>query len=392
MIETLKQDPRVLRALALARGSDERTLADQEALTSIPAPPFGEDARGRAMARMLVEAGVDSVHVDEAGNVLALLDGRRDAPPVVLAAHLDTVFPPETDVTVRRTGNVLRAPGISDDGRGLAVILAVARCCAEAGVVPRTPVLLAATVGEEGLGDLRGVKYLFGPAGAAHDAAGFISVDGAGLTRIVVRGVGSRRFRIHARGPGGHSWVDWGAPNPIHTLGSVVAGLVALPLPANPRTTLTVARWSGGTAINAIPRSADVEVDTRSESESHLRDLEARVRAVVRTLAEEERARGDGGVTLEVEPIGARPCGTTPEHAPLVRTAVEATRSVGAEPTLAVSSTDANIPMSRGIPAVAIGGGGEAGKAHTPEEWYRNVRGPEGVMRALLTVLATAGT
>jgi acetylornithine deacetylase/succinyl-diaminopimelate desuccinylase-like protein len=207
------------------------------------------------------------------------------------------------------------------------------------------------------------------------------------LEHLVVRALGSRRFRISARGPGGHSWIDWGLVNPIHVLAETVSRLTELELPAHPTTTLTVARWGGGKSINAIPQDAWIEVDTRSESDVHLADLERRIREATRAATH----GADAQLEVTVEVLGHRPSGRTSPEAPLLRAAVAATRHLGAEPLLTASSTDANVPMSLAIPAVTVGGGGEAGQAHTTDEWYRNVRGVEGVLRALYTVLLAAG-
>lgn len=393
-LSTLLDHPRVTHASALAREEDGRTLDDQARISAIPAPPFGEERRGRAVADLLATAGLDSVSADAVGNILGVhaLTGvaGRAAAPLVVSAHLDTVFPEGTDVSVTRDGSVLRGPGISDDGRGLAVLVALARLLRSAGIETRRPVLFAATVGEEGLGDLRGVRHLFGPAGRARRAAGFISIDGAGLERVVVRGLGSRRYRIAVRGPGGHSWLDWGTPNPIHALGPAVARATALVEGAVPAMALTVARWGGGTSINAIPELAWIEVDVRGEDEGRLESVEAALREVVHTAVAME-SRGNGALEVEIVPVGRRPAGATPLAEPLVQAALAATRSVGAEPEAALSSTDANVPMSLGIPALTLGGGGDAGGAHTTQEWYRNTTGPEGVLRALYTLLLVAG-
>jgi len=385
-------DPRVASAVAHATATDEVTLADQVALTEVPAPPFAEEARGVTMAGLLLEVGLTDVWTDAVGNVLALRPGASDAPPVVLSAHLDTVFPPETPITVRRQGDLFEAPGISDDGRGLAVLLAVARALEAGPIATRAPVLFAATVGEEGVGDLRGAKHLVGPTGAARGAAAFISIDGAGLDRVVAHGLGSRRFRLRVRGPGGHSWLDWGLANPIHALGRAVASLASLHLPAEPLTTLTVARWGGGTSVNAIAQEAWAEVDCRSASDEHLVRVEADVMEALRAATASENARAErGALEAQIERIGVRPAGATDPDAALVRAARIATEAVGVDPVLALSSTDANAAMAAGIPAVTLGGGGEAGAAHTTAEWYRNVRGVEGVVRALYTVVLSAG-
>jgi len=386
-LKRLERLPEVARAADYARAGDEATLATQIEISEIPAPPFEEGPRARRLADLLEEAGLGGVRLDEVGNVLGERHGTTDGPPIVVSAHLDTVFPAGTDVGVLREGDLLRGPGISDDARGLAVLLALVRALEAGGVRTRAPLLFAATVGEEGIGDLRGVKHLFASSGSAAGAAGFLSLDGAGLERLVTRGLGSRRFRIVARGPGGHSWVDWGTPNPIHVLGGLVEHLTRRPLSRQPLTTLTVARWGGGKSINAIPQEAWIELDVRSECEEELEEQHAAIAA-----AAAGRVGGAGDLTVEVEVIGHRPGGETPVDASLVQAAMAATRAHGYEPRLACSSTDANIPMSLGVPAITMGCGGEAGQAHTTEEWYRNVRGADGTLRALYTVLLAAGT
>jgi len=383
-------DTRVQGVGAAIRAADEETLATQVELSEIAAPPFGEAARGTRLAGLMADAGLCDVHADPEGNVLGWASGPGGAAPsgpLVVSAHLDTVFPEGTDVSVVREGDLLRGPGISDDARGLATLVALARALGAARLATATPLLFVGTVGEEGPGDLRGVKHLFGPDGEAREASGFISLDGAGLDRIVARGLGSTRFRVTARGPGGHSWVDWGTANPIHHLAGIAASLTALPLPTTPLTTLTIARWGGGKSINAIPQEAWLEIDTRSGSAPHLHDLASEVRRVVADGA----ASTPPELTVEIETIGSRPGGSTPEDAPLVQAALEATRAVGGHPHLGESSTDANIPMALGIPAVTLGCGGEAGKAHTTGEWYRNTHGAEGIVRALYTVVLAAG-
>jgi acetylornithine deacetylase/succinyl-diaminopimelate desuccinylase-like protein len=242
-------------------------------------------------------------------------------------------------------------------------------------------------VGEEGPGNLRGVRHLFGPEGAGRGAAAFVSVDGAGLDRVVTRGVGSRRFRITVRGPGGHSWVDWGLANPIHALGTVVDRLASLELPRTPVSTLTVARWGGGTSINAIPQEAWAEVDTRSESESGLDGTEAALRRIVKETVAASPPTQRGRLETEITVLGVRPGGRTSSDARLVRAAMAATRAVGVNAEESASSTDANVPMAAGIQAITIGGGGTGGLAHTTDEWYENEHGPQGVVRTLYTVL-----
>ncbi|MEM7418020.1 MAG: M20/M25/M40 family metallo-hydrolase, partial [Gemmatimonadota bacterium] len=377
--------PDIEAAAAWIRAHDESTLESQIELSEIPAPPFRETKRGERMLELFRVAGLSDPFVDPVGNVIADRPGTSHEPPLIVSAHLDTVFPPETDVSVTRVGDTLRGPGISDDARGLAALLAVARAMVASNVQTRAPVRFVATVGEEGAGDLRGVKHLFGADGDGRTAAGFISLDGAGLDRVVTRALGSRRYRIEVSGPGGHSWVDWGTPNPIHATAQLAAALTELPLSREPKTTLTIARMGGGKSINAIPQNAWIEVDSRSAGNSQLIDLEVRMREAVDRCADKNR-----DLAFAVHVIGERPGGETPVGAPLLRAALDATRRLGREPILALSSTDANIPMSMGIPALTLGCGGEAGMAHTTDEWYRNVDGPDGIVRALYTIAGAA--
>lgn len=377
---------------------DPWVLETQMALTSIPAPPFGETERGKRMAELFAQVGLLDLETDDEGNVLAALPGDVLAPgsgphssPLIVSAHLDTVFPAGTDVEPRRSGGQIRAPGIADDGRGLAALLALARVILEAGLSLPCPVIFVATVGEEGVGNLRGVRHLFREGGPGRNARGFISLDGIGLDRIIVRGVGSTRLRITLKGPGGHSWTDWGLPNPIHALGEVVEGIDTLPLPSSPRTTATVARWGGGKSINAIPEEAWMEVDLRSEGAEELKGLELalleRCRGVLPGKTGRGGKAGGEGMELAVAEIGRRPAGATPEDSPLVQAAKRATEALEVTPHTISSSTDANVPMSLGIPAITLGAGGRAGGIHTLGEWYSNERGPEGILRALLTVV-----
>ncbi|HSJ06781.1 MAG TPA: M20/M25/M40 family metallo-hydrolase [Longimicrobiales bacterium] len=369
-------------------GTDDQTLADMVDATRIPAPLYGETERGRWFAGRLRETGLQPV-IDDVGNVIAVTPSASpDAPRIVVASHLDTVFAADTDLDVRRDGSRLTGPGISDNSRGLAGILALARGLASAGWPTRSPVAFVGTVGEEGAGDLRGAKHYVATHGGRTGA--FIALDGAGATRVINAGVGSRRLRVTIRGPGGHSWSDWGAPNAVHAAGRTVAALLRLPLPESPRTTLTAARIGGGTSINAIPAEAWFELDLRSELLEPLADLEARVRSAVEHAAKAE-GRTAGAMTHAIDVIGDRPAGATRPSDPLVALAVAATEVMGLTPQLASSSTDANVAMAAGIPAIAIGGGGDAGGMHTVGEWYDNGGGPSGLERALVVVLGAAG-
>jgi len=385
-LDGLIDRPDTARAVDFVFRHDDETLATQVEITEIAAPPFGEAVRAEHVARLLAAAGTTDVRVDSAGNVVAPMAGTDEERPFVVSAHLDTVFPAGTDVRVRRDGDRFYGPGIADDGRGLAALVTLARAFGDSTLRTVRPLLFVATVGEEGVGDLRGVKHLFSDDGAGHDASGFISLDGAGLDRIVVSALGSRRYRITARGPGGHSWVDWGMANPIHALTRLASELTRLELETHPRSTLTVARMGGGTSINAIPEECWIEIDTRSAANDDLNRLQRTIQDLVDACG-----RAEPALSLETTVIGDRPGGGTDVETPLVRAAVSATRCTGGDPVLSASSTDANIPMSLGIPAVTLGCGGDAGKAHTTREWYQNVRGPEGIVRALYTILLTAG-
>ena len=368
---------------------DSWVLDTQKQITAIPAPPYGEDRRAEFLVALFKEVGLVGVGKDKEGNVLGSLPGPDVDSPLILSARLDTVFPAGTDVEPREAEGVIRAPGIADDGRGLAALLALARVMVETDFPRPCPILFVGTVGEEGEGNLRGVRYLFRPGGPGREARGFVSLDGVGLDRIILRGVGSTRLRIGLEGPGGHSWMDWGLPNPIHALGEVVGDLETLPLPSLPRTTATVARWGGGKSINAIPEEAWIEVDLRSEGPEELKRLEEalllRCNAVL-SRAVSKRTAGKVELRMVVSEIGRRPAGSTQEDSALVQAAVRATEALGVTPKTISSSTDANVPMALGIPAITLGAGGRAGGIHTLGEWYSNEQGPEGILRALLTV------
>jgi tripeptide aminopeptidase len=396
-LQPLLDSPRVRDLRARIHGLDAATVDEQVRLALIAAPPGAEAERGGYVAERFAALGLQAVHVDEVGNVLAWLPHPATADaepaPVIVSAHLDTVFPAETPLSVRHERGRIYLPGIADNARGLAALLALATVLREAALITRHPILLVATVGEEGAGDLRGVKHLFRSGSPWSRAAAFISLDGSGLRRIVHRAVGSKRLRVTVTGQGGHSWSDWGLPNPLHALGEGVARLRAIRLPEEPRTTLTVARAQGGTSVNAIPETAWMELDLRSEASDPLQRLEAQVRdRMIAAVQAESNGHHRPGARLQLhwEVIGDRPGGATPATAPLVAIAEAATRAVGASPELASSSTDSNVPMSIGVPAVTVGAGGDSGGIHTTDEWYSNAGGALGIERALLLVLAAA--
>jgi acetylornithine deacetylase/succinyl-diaminopimelate desuccinylase-like protein len=384
------------RSLAAARGRlarrDPEIVRAQVELAQIAAPTGEEAERGAWVAGRFAACGLRGVHVDSAGNVVGRWPARGDLDPVVVCAHLDTVFPREVPLAVRRDGARIIGPGINDNGRGLAVTLALAEELARGRVRTARPIDFVATTGEEGVGDLRGAKHFFARRGA--QIAAVVALDGAGDERVIHRALGSRRFRVSFCGAGGHSWSAFGTPNAVHAAACCAATLARLPLPAEPRTTLSVGRVGGGLSVNSIPDTAWLEVDLRSTSGVQLDRYEQEIRAAARAALDEEngrRAAGTSTLSLALEVIGDRPGGETPADHPLVQSALEATRLVGRSPELALASTDANVPMSRGIPAIAIGAGGRGGDAHTPHEWFENAEGTLGVARALTIVVAAAG-
>lgn len=389
--------PVVQRILRYLQEENAWTLDRQATLCEIPSPPFGEAARAKAFLEELQALGLRDARIDEEGNVLAVRPGRAGsgsgAPRIVLSAHLDTVFPEGTNVTVHREGTRLTGPGIGDDCRGLAVVLAVARALQAADAATVGTIVFVGTVGEEGAGDLRGARHLIGRRSAGPIDV-FLSVDGTGLgtTRSAV---GSHRYRVTFSGPGGHSYGAFGMPNPIHALGRAIALLAEVRVPEHPKTTFSVGTITGGTSVNAIAMAASMDVDLRSESQEALDTLDAAFQHAVRRAAEEERARWPRSsvpLAVEVQSIGRRPAGTQADTAFIVRAAVAAARALGFETPLGASSTDANIAISRGIPAVTIDGGGSGDLAHALGEWYDDgAAGFLGPQWAALLVLTLAG-
>ncbi|MFN2433450.1 MAG: M20/M25/M40 family metallo-hydrolase [Gemmatimonadota bacterium] len=380
----------VARSLEEIARRDEQVLAWQRALAEIPAPTGQEGARARYVQRQFQIMGLGEIRIDETGNVLAVRPGPGSRPRLLLMAHLDTVFPLGTPLEVRVEGERLVGPGVHDNARGVAVLLGVAEALARSPARLDGPVLFACTVGEEGLGDLRGAKALFASGGPARDVGYVLNLDGAGMDRIVNRALGSRRYRVAYQGPGGHSWNDFGLVNPANALGLAIARLARLAPSEDPRTSLNVGRVGGGTSINSIPREAWMELDLRSEDAEALRGVEkAAMDALVAALREERAARGDerGQLELEVELVGDRPAGALPAESFLVRAARAVTRALGVEPVLSVSSTDANVPLALGVPAVSLGGGGVGGRAHSPHEWFDPRESRHGIERVFLLTL-----
>lgn len=392
--ESLWNDPGMLEALRIAEEIDDWSLDLLIEITEIPAPPFMEEARGQRFAELLEELGADSVWTDEEGNVIGLREGRSGERQVAIGGHLDTVFPEGTDVTVRQVGDTLFAPGVGDDSRGLVVVLSVLRALEEAGIETEDDLLFVGVVGEEGLGDLRGMKYIYSDEGVYPDA--WIEVDGGGLAGIVSMGLGSVRYRPRFHGPGGHSWGAFGLVNPAHALGRGILLFqeVADTLTrSGARTSYNVGRLGGGTSVNAIPFEAWAEVDMRSESpESLARIEEVFVEAMNRALVEENALRRGGDpLALDLEKIGDRPSGEMPASTPLVQRAMASTLLFDVEPSLGRSSTDSNVPIALGVPAVTIGRGGIGANGHAPDEYWINRDAYLAVQRALLLTVAEAG-
>lgn len=386
----LMQDASVKAAVQAARDDDAQTIEDQVRLCEIPAPPFREEARGKAYADAFRAVGLKNVRIDKAGNVLGERPGLAARPHLVFSAHLDTVFPEGTDVTVKREGSVLRGPGIGDDCRGLAVVLAVVRAMNTAKVQTPGTITFVGTVGEEGLGDLRGVKALFRET-LKGQIDRFVSVDGTGLG-ITHVGVGSLRYRVTFKGPGGHSYGAFGMANPIHALGRAIAGIADLQVPREPKTTFNVGRIGGGTSVNSIPFEAWMEVDMRSADPASLKSVDASFhKAVDRALADENARWNDNGrLTVDKQLVGDRPAGSTPANSPIVEAAVSVTKALGFPVALDEGSTDSNIAMSLGIPAVTIDGGGRGTGAHALGEAFDATNAWQGAQRATLLAIALA--
>jgi len=386
--------PEVGRALSFFEKNAEAITEEQIRFCSIPAPPFGERERAEYLSEKFSSLGLTEVEIDEEGNCLGLIKGTSLSPLLVVSAHLDTVFSAETDFSVTRSGKRLLAPGISDDGCGLVALVALARAIQTEKIRTEGSILFVGTVGEEGEGNLRGVRYLLTRGRWASKVDAFLSFDGPGVDRITNRALGSRRYRVEISGPGGHSWGDFGLPNPVHALARAVAKLAGYPLPREPRTTFNVGRIEGGTSINSIPEKAAMDVDLRSGADAELRRLDSFFRRAVKQAADEENATrrpGDPLLEPKVDLIGERPSGETPSDSPLVEFALEATRILGVEPRLDQSSTDSNLPISLGIPAITLGAGGTSGASHTLAEWYDPTDRELGLKRALLVILGIVG-
>ena len=395
-IDALLASPAFQTAAATLAAEHERIVEDGIRLTEIPSPPFGEEVRAAAYREMLAAHGLEDVETDGIGNVMGLRRGTGNGPLLVVAAHLDTVFPAGTDVTVRREGTKLFAPGIGDDTRSLAVLLGFVRAMDAAGIRTRSDILFVGDVGEEGLGDLRGVRYLFTEGKYRDRIKSFITVDSPDMTNIAVGGIGSKRYRVTFRGPGGHSFGAFGIVNPMFAMAQAMTEFAKTLVPARPRTTFAVSVTGGGTSINSIPNEVWMDVDMRSQDAGELDRLEARFKAVVAQAVETEnnaRSTRNGEVSAALKLVGDRPAGATDMQSDLVQLATAAYQAKGFSPAHEFSSTDANIPMSLGIPAVRIGSGGSSGRAHSLDEWIDVAPEPaiRGMTASLATIVAVAG-
>jgi tripeptide aminopeptidase len=389
-IARVAQDSACARAVTWIERNSSWVTEKQITLTEIPAPELAESARAEELKRILSEVGL-APHIDDIGNVTAERAGLRSDRVVLIAAHLDTVFPAGTDVRVRRDGKRLLAPGISDNGSGLAALAGLARAFTESSVRTESTVVFAGDVGEEGEGNLRGIRALVKEYGSR--LAAVIAVDGPSTQHITTQGIASRRFEIKIAGPGGHSWSDFGAPNPITALARGMAQFATVRIPDQPRSSYNFGVIEGGNSVNSIPAGALLKVDLRSETETELNRLEAALRNSMQTGMNAENSASRPGtepLRLAVTSLGSRPAGKLPGDSPLLQTIRDVDRYLGNSARVESSSTDANIPLALNIPAVSLGGGGRGGGAHTLTEWYDPTNRELGLKRLFLIVTALA--
>jgi tripeptide aminopeptidase len=388
-------------AFSWLHGNPQKIMDWHAELVAIPAPPFGEEARSAWLAERFRTAGLSHVEIDELGNVMGTLPAANlpedsTGPVVVLSAHLDTVFPATTPINPVRDGDRLLAPGASDNGAGVAGMLAIIHALIEAKVELAAPVIFLGNVGEEGEGDLRGVRHFYSRQPLAGRIAGHIVLDGAGADSVVTQALGSRRFQVTINGPGGHSFTDAGTANPIVALGAALAQLAETPVPDEPRTTLSVGTIRGGTSVNSIPESATAAIDLRSTDAGQLVRLEVALHRAVEDAVTHWNARtrstasGEKPLTFDIKKIGDRPAAALPNDSPILEALRGVDRHLRLRTDLRLGSTDANIPLSLGVPALSMGAGGEGGGAHTQAEWYSAKDRETGLRRVLLFLLAVA--
>jgi acetylornithine deacetylase/succinyl-diaminopimelate desuccinylase-like protein len=398
-VARLAASPEVRSAFNWFRAREPQLIQWQMEMARIPAPPFGESARAEWLAERFREVGLDDVRIDDVGNVFGTHPGfgKRH---IALSAHIDTVFPANTPLNIRQQGSRIYGPGVSDNGAGVTAMLAIAALLRTVRIRHAMPFVFIGNVGEEGEGDLRGMRHIFSTPRWKDSIAYSLVLDGAGADTIVAEALGSRRFEVIVRGPGGHSWSDFGAPNPIVILAKAVETFTATPVPTTPKTTFNIGVIRGGTSVNSIPESASMKVDIRSTSMTEMERLEQALRLALNRAAEEETLtaelrssaqRRPSGVNCEIVVIGNRPAGELQPNARILQVirAVDGQLSNAAQ--IQRASTDANIPLSLGLEAIAIGGGGSGGGAHTLQEWF-DANGRElGLKRILLAMLGLAG-
>jgi tripeptide aminopeptidase len=397
-VSRLAASPEVRSAFNWLRLQEPQLAHWQMEMARIPAPPFGESARGEWLAERFREVGLDDVRIDDVGNVFGTHPGfgRRY---VALSAHIDTVFPANTPLNIRQQGSRFYGPGVSDNGAGVTALLAIAALLRSVRLRHALPFVFIGNVGEEGEGDLRGMRHIFSTPRWKDSIAYSLVLDGAGADTIVAEALGSRRFEVIVRGPGGHSWSDFGAPNPIVILAKAIEAFTATPVPTAPKTTFNIGVIRGGTSVNSIPESASMKVDIRSTSMSEMEQLEQSLRLALNRAAEDETMAAEirssvqkrPGVGCEVVVIGNRPAGELPSGARILQVVRAVDSQLGNAAQVQRASTDANIPLSLGLEAVAIGGGGSGGGAHTLQEWFDCSGRELGLKRILLTMLALAG-
>lgn len=388
VVKQILESPQFKEATAFIQKDHDRFVKELIQLTEIPAPPFKEEARAKVYLEMLRASGLSDVEMDAEGNVMGLRKGTGGGNIVAVVAHLDTVFPEGTDVTVKREGTKLNAPGVGDNTRGAAVMLALIRAMNAAQFQTVDDILFVGNVGEEGEGDLRGVKFLMQKGKYKDRIKEFIAIDGGQQGSITRGGVGSRRYRVTFKGPGGHSYGAFGLVNPAFAMGNAIAKFSRITVPQQPKTTFNVGVVSGGTSVNSIPFEVQMVVDMRSTDCGELKKVDEQFLAIVREAVDEEntvRSTREGKITADPALIGDRPCGETALESPIVQTTAAVVKAFGLKPSFGISSTDSNIPMSLGIPAVTIGRG-PGGRGHSLDEW--TVVEPKADVQAIQVAMA----
>ena len=393
-IKKISRNAKVKKAFNYIIDIEEKTIKNHIELTEIEAPPFKEERRAKEFAERLKLAGIENVWIDSIGNVIGFLKGSVGNKNIAVDAHIDTVFPEGTDVKVRVKNDTLFAPGIGDDTRGLAMILTLAETIKKNNIEPINNIIFIGTVGEEGLGDLRGVRYLFKNKTPKIDS--WIAIDGGSIGRVNNQALGSYRYEVIFDGPGGHSWGAFGLVNPHHALGSGIKNFINkadVYTSSGPKTSYNVGVINGGTSVNSIPFKSSMLIDIRSIEPNRLDHMEEILyNSMQEALKEQNEMKRSGpDLTLTINKIGNRPSGIVEESVPLIQKTIAATQYMGVEPRLTIGSTDSNIPISLGVPAVTIGRGGDGGGAHSLDEWWINKEGYKSIQLALLILLSESG-